>query len=57
MRILFGLLFLANLGVFLLAERLPPPERNNVPEANIPRVEPIRTIEADEGVAKPAQNP
>lgn len=57
MRILFGLLVLANLAVFLLAGRLPAPASSNVPEANIPRVEPIRTIEPGEGVAKPPQNP
>lgn len=57
MRILFGILMIANLAVFLLAGRLPAPESGNVPEANIPRVEPIRTIETQEGVAKPPQNP
>jgi hypothetical protein len=56
-RILFGVLVIANLAVFLLAARLPAPESGNVPKANIPRVEPIRTIEAKEGVAKPPQNP
>jgi len=56
-RILFGVLVIANLAVFLLAARLPAPESGNVPKANIPRVEPIRTIEAEEGVAKPPQNP
>lgn len=57
MRLLFGLLCLANLAVFLLSARLPEPEADRTPEANLPRVEPIEVLERKEGVAKPPQNP
>lgn len=57
MRILFGVLCLANLVVFLWAERLPEPESQEVPAANLPRVEPIQIIETKKGIAKPQENP
>ncbi len=57
MRFLFAVLCLANLALFLLTARLPEPEADRTPEANLPRVEPIEVLEEREGVAKPPQNP
>lgn len=57
LRLLFGILCLANLAIFLLSARLPEPEADTTPEPNLPRVEPIEVLEEREGVAKPPQNP
>lgn len=56
-RLLFGLLFLANLVVFLLTARLPGPDESAVPDANLPRVDRVQVLEETEGIAKPPENP